>query len=181
MLVTSAFDTDNVQLYDYCHRNDLLRNPEISTIFELEIPAKRTVGEKPLAVADSESEPLPHAGRAEAMHMNMHIRSQNPKEPRIQISRTLKHAKMSPLTQNDSDDKKRKRIEAKYEDAIEGATSDTDDYDTSSSNDSSSKEGAAKLSRRRRNTSKAHSRKSDSESDEGTWLDTASDSDDRSS
>jgi hypothetical protein len=99
MLVTSAFDTDNVQLYDYCHRNDLLRNPEISTIFELEIPAKRTVGEKPLAVADSESKPLPHAGRAEAMHMNMHIRSQNPKEPRIQISRTLKHAKMSPLTQ----------------------------------------------------------------------------------
>ena len=53
------------------------------------------MGEKPLAVADSESEPLPHAGRAEAMH----IRSQNPKEPRIQISRTLKHAKMSPLTQ----------------------------------------------------------------------------------
>ena len=99
MLVTSAFDTDNVQLYDYCHRNDLLRNPEISTIFELEIPAKRTVVEKPIAVADSESEPLPHAGRAEAMHMNMHIRSQNPKEPRIQISRTLKHAKMSPLTQ----------------------------------------------------------------------------------
>ena len=37
------------------------------------------------------------------------------------------------------------------------------------------------MSRRRRNTSKAHSRKSDSESDEGTWLDTASDSDDRSS
>ena len=39
---------------------------------------------------------------AEAQHMHMlmgvHIRTQNPKEPRIQISRTLKHAKMSPLT-----------------------------------------------------------------------------------
>ena len=41
--------------------------------------------------------------KTEAQHMHMlmgvHIRTQNPKEPRIQISRTLKHAKMSPVTQ----------------------------------------------------------------------------------
>ena len=43
MPITSAFDMDNVQLYDYYQRNDLLRNPQISTIFELEIPTKRTV------------------------------------------------------------------------------------------------------------------------------------------
>ena len=43
MLMTSVFDTDNVPLYDYGQRNDLLRNQEISTIFVLEIPAKRTV------------------------------------------------------------------------------------------------------------------------------------------
>ena len=38
--------------------------------------------------------------KAQQMHMLMsvHIRTQNPKQPRIQISHTLKHAKMSPLT-----------------------------------------------------------------------------------
>jgi hypothetical protein len=30
MPVTTAFEMDGVQLYDYCQRNDLLRNPEIS-------------------------------------------------------------------------------------------------------------------------------------------------------
>ena len=113
--------------------------------------------------------------------MNNHAHPVSKSERTSYTNKPHAETRENESTDSDSDDKKRKRIEAKYEDAIEGATSDTDDCDTSSSDNSSSKEGAAKLSRRRRNTSKAHSRKSDSESDEGTWLDTASDSDDRSS
>jgi hypothetical protein len=40
--LNQAFNQD-----DYCQRNDLLRNPEISETFGLDIPAKRTVGENP--------------------------------------------------------------------------------------------------------------------------------------
>ena len=54
---TSAFNTDNVQLHDYCQRNDLLRNPEISTIFELDISAKRTVRTDTSVTADTEIAP----------------------------------------------------------------------------------------------------------------------------
>jgi hypothetical protein len=57
------------------------------------------------------------------------------------------HAKIYENESSDSenDDKKRKRIPAKHEDAIDGATSDTNDYNTSSLDDSSSEEGATKL------------------------------------
>jgi hypothetical protein len=72
MPVTTAFDMDGVQLYDYCQRNDLLRNPEISIIFELEIPAKRTVGEEPSALADSESDPFAHGSRTDAARGKLH-------------------------------------------------------------------------------------------------------------
>jgi hypothetical protein len=53
MPVNTAFDMDGIQLFDYCQRNDLLRNPEISEVFGLEIPAKRTIGEKPENLAGS--------------------------------------------------------------------------------------------------------------------------------
>ena len=33
MPVKTAFDMDDVQLFDYCQRNELLENPEISSIF----------------------------------------------------------------------------------------------------------------------------------------------------
>jgi hypothetical protein len=33
MPVKTAFDMDDVQLFDYCQRNELLGNPEISSIF----------------------------------------------------------------------------------------------------------------------------------------------------
>jgi hypothetical protein len=57
MPVKTAFDMDGKQLFDYCQRNDLLRNPEISEIFGLEIPAKRTLGEKPENLAGSNAGP----------------------------------------------------------------------------------------------------------------------------
>jgi hypothetical protein len=57
MPVNMAFDMDGIQLFDYCQRNDLLRNPEISEVFGLKIPAKRTVGEKPENLAGSKVGP----------------------------------------------------------------------------------------------------------------------------
>ena len=50
--LNQAFNQD-----DYCQRNDLLRNPEISEIFGLKISAKRTVGGKPENLAGSKIEP----------------------------------------------------------------------------------------------------------------------------
>jgi hypothetical protein len=41
MPVNTAFDMDGIQLFDYCQRNDLLRNPEISEAFGLKIPAEQ--------------------------------------------------------------------------------------------------------------------------------------------
>ena len=59
--LNQAFNQD-----DYCQRNDLLRNPEISEIFGLKISAKRTVGEKPENLAGSKIEPCSmHDTRAE--------------------------------------------------------------------------------------------------------------------
>ena len=75
--------------------------------------------------------------------------------------------------------KKWKRGEGKHEDAIEGATSDTDDYDNSTSEDSSSENISTNKSRRKGNTSKAYNWNSNSEFNEGAWLNTTSDSDDK--
>jgi hypothetical protein len=47
MPVNTAFDMDGIQLFDYCQRNELLTNPEISEIFGLKIPPKRTLGGTP--------------------------------------------------------------------------------------------------------------------------------------
>ena len=57
MHVDTAFDMDGIQLFDYCQRNDLLRNLEISEIFGLGILAKRTVREEPPNLADSDTGP----------------------------------------------------------------------------------------------------------------------------
>ena len=84
-------------------------------------------------------------------------------------------------TDLDSDDstKKWKRAEGKHEGAIEDATSDTDDYDNSTSEDSPSETISTNKSRRKGNTSKACNRNSNSEFNEGMWLNTTSDSDDK--
>jgi hypothetical protein len=66
MSVKTAFDMDDVQLFDYCQRNELLGNREISSIFELDIPAKRTVRAETSVTADTEIVPCNmHAGMQE--------------------------------------------------------------------------------------------------------------------
>ena len=93
-------------------------------------------------------------------------------------------------TDSEDDDKKRKRA-GKHEDAISDGTSDTDDYDTSSSENTSDEEKSTRKGRNKKSTSNSKtpvsgtesdgSERINTESDEGTWLDTASDSDDSSS
>jgi hypothetical protein len=63
MHVDTAFDMDGIQLFDYCQRNDLLRNLEISEIFGLKIPAKRTVRGKPPNLAESNTGPCSSRGQ----------------------------------------------------------------------------------------------------------------------
>jgi hypothetical protein len=57
MHVKTAFDMDGIQLFDYCQRNDLLRYPEISEIFGLEIPTERTVRGEPPNLVNSNTGP----------------------------------------------------------------------------------------------------------------------------
>ena len=88
---------------------------------------------------------------------------------------------ISESSDSENDDRKRKRSESKHEDAIEGATSDTDDYDDSSSEGSSNEGRSTSITRETRESSPPSHHSSDSESEEGEWLDTASESDDSSS
>ena len=121
-------------------------------------------------------------GRGSA-HVHAHKRAHT--DPRSEITSTSNKPPTSTRdnksTDLDSDDstKKWKRAEGKHEGAIEDATSDTNDYDNSTSEDSPSETISTNKSRRKGNTSKACNRNSNSEFNEGTWLNTTSDSDDK--
>ena len=227
MPVKTAFDIDGIQLFDYCQRNELLQNPEISEVFGLDIPPKRTLGEKPENLAGSKIEPcdmhdIQKAGfepdtliekpkiimvgpvensdtsiestaptgkdtrergnsetnsRGREKHSNSLTKSEKPSY----ASKPRGSTRRNEQSDSESDGNKRRRIEIKHEDAIAGDTSDTDDYEASSWDGSSDEKNPKRSSRYRRKPSKSSERNSDSESEEGIWLDTASDSDDSSS
>ena len=140
------------------------------------------MGIDPLGGAKKKEENNPEGDRGtirESEHKRAHPTSKS--EGRNTSSQPPASPHFSGSSDSENDDRKRKRSENKHEDAIEGATSDTDDYDDSSSEESSNEGRSTGKARKTREASPPSHRSSNSESEEGEWLDTASESDDSSS